>query len=52
MLNQITMIISEILLAGFAMTMKIVGVYYKGNSRLVASATAAPNSWGYLLFTI
>ncbi len=40
MLNQITMIIPEILLAGLAMTMQIVGVYYKGNSRLVASATA------------
>lgn len=40
MLNQITMIIPEILLAGLAMTMQIVGVYYKGNSRLIASATA------------
>lgn len=39
MLNQITMIIPEILLVGLAMSMQIVGVYYKKNSRLVASVT-------------
>lgn len=54
MLNQITMIIPEILLAGLAMTMQIVGVYYKGSSRLVASATAILSLGviGYLLSNI
>ena len=39
MLNQIIMIIPEILLAGLAMIMQVMGVYYKRNSRLVAITT-------------
>ena len=39
MLNQITILIPEILLTGLAIVMQIVGVYYKGNTRAVASVT-------------
>ena len=52
MLNQIIIIIPEVLLAGLAMIMQIFGVYYKGNSRLIALATIIL-SFGiifYLLF--
>ena len=54
MLNQFTMILPEVLLAGIAMIMQIIGVYCKGCTRWVASTTSilALGLVCYLLFNV